>query len=233
MTKQKPPTVGAVIVAAGHSTRTGVIDKIWAPVTGADGRSRPLLAFAVAPFESSDAVNRIVLVVAGTALEGARSLVQAEGWRKVCASVQGGGRRQASTRTGLEALRGCDWVIVHDGARPLVTRTLIETGLEAARESGAACCAVPAPDTVKESSDGERVERTLDRSRLWLAQTPQIFRYDLLLEAHRSATDDATDDAALVEALGVAVQLYPGATRNMKVTTTEDLALAQALLQLP
>ena len=227
-----PPNVGAVIVAAGQSTRTGDIDKIWAPVAGPDGRSRPLLAFAVDPFESSAAVNRLVLVVAETALERARSLVQAEGWKNVCAVVQGGSRRQDSVRAGLEALGDCVWVIVHDGARPLVTRTLIERGLESARETSAACCAVPAPDTVKESADGERVERTLERSRLWLAQTPQVFRYDLLLEAHRNTTDEVTDDAALVEALGVDVQLFPGAARNMKVTTTEDLTLAKALLQL-
>ena len=125
----------------------------------------------------------------------------------------------------------CDWVVVHDGARPLVTAELIERGIDAARETGASCCAVPVADTVKESDDGTHVTRTLDRSRLWLAQTPQVFRYDLLVEAHERAQDEATDDAALVEALGVKVRLYEGSPRNIKVTTQEDLALVEALLQ--
>jgi 2-C-methyl-D-erythritol 4-phosphate cytidylyltransferase len=121
-------------------------------------------------------------------------------------------------------------VIVHDGARPLLTADLIERGLEEARETGASSCALPVPDTVKEGDDMGYVARTLERSRLWLGQTPQTFRYDLLVEAHRGAKNDATDDAALVEALGVQVRLYRGSPRNLKVTTPEDLEIAEALL---
>ena len=121
-------------------------------------------------------------------------------------------------------------MIVHDGARPLVTADLIERGLQGAQDTGAACCALPVPDTIKEGDETPRVVRTLDRSKLWLAQTPQTFRYDLLMEAHRRAEGEATDDAALVEALGVEVRLYSGSPRNLKVTTLEDLELVQALL---
>ena len=131
---------------------------------------------------------------------------------------------------GLQALGGCGWVVVHDGARPLVTADLIERGLAEARETGAACCALPALDTVKEADDAGRVERTLDRSRLWLAQTPQVFSYELLQRAHHHADNEATDDAALVEALGVGVRLYEGSPRNMKVTAQTDLVLVEALL---
>lgn len=206
------------------------IDKLWAPVAGADGRRRPLLAYSLAAFEACPAVDRLVLVTANDGLERARALVGDDSFAKVCAVVPGGATRQDSVRTGLEALRRCHWVVVHDGARPLVTEELIERGLEEARETGASCCALPLPDTLKEGDEAQHVVRTLDRSRLWLAQTPQVFSYDLLLKAHRQAESEATDDAALVEALGVKVRLYRGAPRNLKVTTQDDLALVEALL---
>jgi len=230
VTSDQPPDVGAIIAAAGRSERAGEIDKLWAPLVGPDGRSRPLLAYTLDAFQACPTVGRIVLVVAAGAVERADALVQSQGFDKVRAVAPGGARRQDSVRAGLEALGQCDWVIVHDGARPLVTPDLIERGLAAARETGAACCALPVTDTVKEGDDAGRIVRTLDRSRLWLAQTPQVFRYDLLVEAHRKAQGEATDDAALVEALGVRVRLYEGSPRNIKVTTAEDLALAQALL---
>ena len=128
--------------------------------------------------------------------------------------MKGGERRQDSVRAGLEALGACDYVAVHDGARPLVTPELIERGLEAARETGAAAPAVPLADTVKEAGADGIVVRTLDRSRLWAVQTPQVFRYELLMRAHREVTADVTDDAAMVEALGEPVRLFEGARRK-------------------
>ena len=217
---------GAVIVAAGRSRRMAGADKLWSPLP--DGR--PLLARPVAVFDSCPVIDRIVLVVSRDAVGRAQELVLEEGLAKVCAVVAGGARRQDSVRAGLEALGTCEWVVVHDAARPLVTADLIERGLEAARATGASSCALPVPDTIKEADDKGTVVHTLDRSRLWLVQTPQTFRYDLLLKAHRHAEGEATDDAALVEALGVHVQLYQGSPRNLKVTTLEDLALVEALL---
>ncbi len=231
VSSDQEPEVGAVIVAAGRSQRMGEIVKPWAPLTDGNGRTRPLLAYPLATFQACSAVRRIALVVADDAIERARALVHDEAFDKVCAVVAGGARRQDSVRAGLETLGTCYWVVVHDGARPLVTPDLIERGLEAARETGASCCAQPAPDTVKEAGEAGNVARTLDRSRLWLAQTPQTFRYDLLMEAHRRADGEVTDDAALVESMGVKVRLYPGSARNLKVTTPEDLELVQALLR--
>jgi 2-C-methyl-D-erythritol 4-phosphate cytidylyltransferase len=228
VTSHPPPDVGVVIVAAGRSRRTGSVDKLWAPLVDAAGRSRPLLAYAVAPFQACPAVDAIAIVAADEAR--AKTLAQDESWDKVRAVVPGGARRQDSVRLGLEAVGPCTWVIVHDGARPLVTADLIERGLQEAQETGASCCALPVPDTIKEGDETPRVVRTLDRSKLWLAQTPQTFRYDLLMEAHRRAEGEATDDAALVEALGGEVRLYSGSPRNLKVTTLEDLELVQALL---
>lgn len=219
-----PATVGAVIVAAGESRRMGGIDKLFAPLEG-----RPLLAHALLPFERSPQVERIALVVSAQNQERARALVQGLGLRKVTAICLGGPRRQDSVRLGLEALGPCQWVLVHDGARPLMPQELITAGLEAARETGAAVPVVPLVDTVKEV-EGGLVVRTLDRSRLAAVQTPQVFRYDLLQEAHRRFGVEVTDDAAMLEALGHPVRTFPGSPRNLKVTTSLDLALARALL---
>jgi 2-C-methyl-D-erythritol 4-phosphate cytidylyltransferase len=150
---------------------------------------------------------------------------------KVTRTCLGGPRRQDSVRAGLHTIAPREFVVVHDGARPMVTPALIEAGVEAARQTGAAAAAVPVIDTLKESDGHAIVRRTVPRDGLWAVQTPQVFRYQLLLRAHNAATDDVTDDCALVEAIGVPVKLYPGSAANLKVTTPDDLAIADALLR--
>jgi len=221
-----PADVGAIIVAAGRSTRMNGTDKMFAPVLG-----RPLLAHTMAVFEHCRAVGHIALVVAEESLEQARSLVREEGWRKLSIICPGGARRQDSVKRGLQGLPPCEWVVVHDGARPCVESRTIEQGLEAARRAGAAIAAVPVTDTVKRVDAEQRVTETLDRSVLWAAQTPQVFRRDLLTRAHIEVDGEATDDAALVERLGHAVVVYMGSYRNIKVTTAADLVLAAAYLR--
>ncbi|MBI1886179.1 MAG: 2-C-methyl-D-erythritol 4-phosphate cytidylyltransferase [Chloroflexi bacterium] len=201
------------------------VDKLFAPLAG-----RPLLAHTLAAFQACSPIDRIALVTAGENVEKARRLIADAGFDKVAAVCEGGPRRQDSVRAGLDALGPCEWVVVHDGARPLVTPELIERGLEAARDTGAAVAAVPCADTVKEADRQGLVLRTVDRSSLWVVQTPQVFRYDLLRGAHDQVTDDVTDDAAMMEALGHAVRLYQGSRLNLKVTTPEDLRLAEAVL---
>ncbi len=218
-------TLGAVIVAAGSGTRMAGMDKVFALLAG-----RPLLSHTLTAFQECPAVTRIALVLSAANMERGRALASDGGLGKVSAICPGGERRQDSVRIGLEALGACDWVAVHDGARPLVTGQLIAAGLQAARETGAAIPALPLADTVKEAGVDGRVARTLDRSRLWAVQTPQIFRYDTLLRAHREVTTDVTDDAAMLETIGEPVKLFAGDRRNIKVTTPEDLALAEALL---
>jgi 2-C-methyl-D-erythritol 4-phosphate cytidylyltransferase len=217
--------VGAIIAAAGHSRRFGEGDKLFAPLAG-----RALIAHTLMAFEVCQAVDTVVLVLAEDNLERGRDLVASSGFDKVVAVCAGGRRRQDSVRLGLEALPECRWVVVHDGARPLVSAALIEAGLAAAAETGAAIAAVPLADTLKEANADGVIVQTLDRSSLWLAQTPQVFERELLREAHRLAEANATDDAALVEALGRRVKVFPGSPRNLKVTTAADLALAQALM---
>ena len=218
-------SVGAIIAAAGRSQRMGGSDKLFAVVGG-----EPLLAHTLSAFDVCRGVDRVVLVLSPESMEQGRELVTEAGFSKVTAVCQGGERRQDSVRNGLEALASCQWVVVHDGARPLVTAELIERGLEAAKETGAAIAALPIGDTVKEVEPPGLIGRTLSRGQLWAAQTPQVFRYDILREAHRQAQAEATDDAALVEKLGYQVKVFEGSPRNIKVTTAADLALVEALL---
>src|SRR6266542_6476674 len=215
---------GAIIVAAGSGTRMAGDDKLFTEIAG-----RPLLAHAIAPFQECASIDRIVLVMAPLNLKRGRELVERYGFTKATALVKGGERRQDSVRLGLEALGECEYVAVHDGARPLVTLELIERGLHAARETGAAAPAIPIADTVKEAGPDGIVLRTVDRSRLWAVQTPQVFRYDLILRAHHEVSEDVTDDAAMVEALGERVRLFEGSRANLKVTTAGDIKLVAAL----
>ena len=133
---------------------------------------------------------------------------------------------------GLEALGKCDWVVIHDGARPLVTTDLIDRGLEAARETGAAVAAVPVTDTIKVAGADRIVQYTPSRDSLWAVQTPQVFRYKIITEAYKQLTGDVTDDASLVEKAGYEVKLYQGSYYNIKVTTPDDLALIKVLWQI-
>jgi 2-C-methyl-D-erythritol 4-phosphate cytidylyltransferase len=218
-------TLGAIIVAAGSGTRMSGTDKLFTEVAG-----RAFLAHAIVPFQDSPLVSTIVLVLSPLNLKRGRDLAEHESFTKVATLVAGGSRRQDSVRLGLEALPPCDYVAVHDGARPLVTTALIERGLQAARESGAAVPALAIADTVKEARDNGAVIRTVDRSHLYAVQTPQFFRRELLARAHREVTTDTTDDAAMLEALGKSVRIFEGDRRNLKMTTPQDLNIARALL---
>ena len=225
---------GAVIAAAGSSSRMGGVDKIFALLAG-----RAVLAHSVAAFESHPRVGAAVIVLHPDSVDRGRALVHEMGWRKVAAVVAGGGRRQDSVAAGLDALPPtCGWVLVHDGARPCVTGDVIDRGIDAAEECGAAVAAAPVKDTIKVvDADGVVVE-TPDRAALWAVQTPQVFRLDLLRAAYAAyaandddVTDDVTDDAGLVEKLGHAVKVFHGSYDNIKVTTPEDLDVAAALLR--
>ena len=219
-------SAGAVIVAAGASTRMGSAgDKTLADIGGG-----PLIARTVDVFERCDAITAIVLVVSERNLDAIAELRDAKGWQKTMPPLPGGARRQDSVRAGLDALPPeCEWVLVHDGARPFVTLRMIEDGLAAAAATGAAIAVVPAFDTVKRVGEGGRVVETLDRSELAMVQTPQVFRRDVLERAHAEVADDVTDDAAMVERIGVEVRTFEGARSNIKVTTPEDLVVAQAM----
>jgi 2-C-methyl-D-erythritol 4-phosphate cytidylyltransferase len=215
------------VAAAGHSRRMGAIDKIFTTLAG-----KPLLWHVLSVFQECHAVDMVALVLAEANIEPGKRLVEQGHFRKVTAVCPGGDRRQDSVAAGLSHLKGCTWVIVHDGARPCITSSLIEQGLEAAaRHTGAAVAAVPAKETVKIVDASGTIVHTPPRNDVWIAQTPQVFRFDIIEQAYSQNRQDVTDDATLVEALGHQVRVFMGAYENLKVTTPEDIALAESILK--
>jgi 2-C-methyl-D-erythritol 4-phosphate cytidylyltransferase len=216
--------VGAVIAAAGSSQRMAGVDKIFADLDGA-----PVLSHVVDVFERCQAVDQVIIVLGGQNLEMGRKLVAERRWSKVTDVCEGGSRRQDSVANGLARLQGCFWVVIHDGARPMVTEKLIEQGLDAASETGAAIAAVPVTDTIKVAGQNMMVQGTPPRQSLWSVQTPQVFRSDMIREAYGQTAFEVTDDSGAVERLGHKVKIYPGSYDNMKITTPDDLAIAGVL----
>jgi len=224
--KNNQQKVVAIIVAAGEGKRMRGVDKVFAPLGG-----EPLLLRATRPFQQCPLIDQIVVVVSGDKENKCRTLVTGPEWSKVSDICLGGERRQDSVAAGLKRLKNFDWVIIHDGARPLVTADLIERGLETAKETGAAAAAVPVTDTIKVVGKDEIVRQTPPRGNLRAVQTPQVFRFDVIQIAHKQDARDVTDDASLVERLGHKVKLFTGSYDNIKVTTPDDLALAEILVK--
>lgn len=226
--------VYALIVAGGKGTRFGSpIPKQYASLAGV-----PILARTLRVFDECDAVDRLVVAVPpediGFVLD---TIVDSAVWRKRIFVVGGGARRQDSVFNGLAAIPPeAALVVIHDAVRPLVTCATITACADAARQHGACIVAWPVGDTLKRVSDSGCIEATLPRDRVWMAQTPQAFRSALIRMAHEHARREqvtSTDDAGLVERMGATVHLLPGSLRNLKITTQEDLALAEALLGVP
>jgi len=219
----KGSKLGVVIVAAGTSQRMAGINKLFAPLRG-----KPLLAWSVDTCQGYSLVQQIALVLNDEDLARGQKLKKERGWSKVTL-CSGGARRQDSVREGLRQIRDCDLVMIHDGARPFLTLDLIEDGLKIVGEIEAAVAAVPVKDTVKLAADERLIGETLQRDRLWAAQTPQIFSFDMITNAYENLAAEVTDDATAVERLGHKVHLYMGDYKNIKVTTAEDLALARII----
>jgi len=217
--------LGTIIAAAGSSQRMNDVDKLFAPLGG-----KPLLAWSIDTCQRCNLIEQIVVALNDENLELGQRLKEGRGWSKVTLCL-GGVRRQDSVREGLNKLKDCRWVMIHDGARPFLTLDLVENGLKAARETGAAIAAVPVKDTIKLATDDGLIRETLQRDKLWATQTPQIFTFDMITEAYKELTAVVTDDAAAVERLGHKVRLYMGNNNNIKVTTPEDLKLARIIAQ--
>ena len=218
--------VVAVIVAAGETTAKGGFDRIFSDLAG-----KPILAHAVAVFEACPCVDEIIVVTSAGSLSRTWRLVSEQAWHKVTKIVPGGTRRQDSVMAGLQEVGECTWVLIHDGARPLVTAEHITACLSAAKECGAAILAVPTREAVKMVNAELKVRGTPDRSTLWLAQTPQAFRKDLIVEAYRGAFGEVSDDSVLIERQNHPVKVCMGAYENIKINTAEDLKCAEVLVR--
>jgi 2-C-methyl-D-erythritol 4-phosphate cytidylyltransferase len=225
------PRFLALIPAAGSGSRmAGSLPKQYLEIAG-----RPLLAHAIAPLAGHPVIEEVFVVLAPQDPYFARC-----DWHAFAGKLTplycGGATRAQSVFNGLlaasAAMEAADWVLVHDAARPCLGRPELERLLSLREEPTGGLLAVPAADTLKRAGEGAQVARTEPRDRMWLAQTPQMFRYRLLLEGLRLARDaDATDEACAIEGLGLKPRLVMGSARNIKVTYPEDLELAELILQ--
>jgi len=223
--------VVAIIVAAGSGKRMGRSTKKQFLSIG----SKPILAYTLEVFDATNKVDRIILVIPrGWKRYCQKEIIEKYRYRKEIEIISGGARRQDSVACGL-ALVSSDYeiVIIHDGVRPFVTRRMIIESIARARKFGACVVAVPVSDTVKMANSRGVIERTLPRECLWRVQTPQTFRLSLIKKAYAKALKDkfyGTDDAQLVERMNKPVKVISGDYRNIKITTKEDLILAERLL---
>ncbi|MBM7853800.1 2-C-methyl-D-erythritol 4-phosphate cytidylyltransferase [Desulfohalotomaculum tongense] len=225
--------VYAIIPAAGTGSRMGSkIKKQYLQLQGL-----PVLAHTINIFEKCPFVDGIVVVVGKEDVSWCRQeIIEKYSFQKVLSVVPGGDCRQHSVYNGLVSLPAGedDVVMVHDGARPLVTADILADALSAVRKNDAVAAAVPVKDTIKLADAEQKVIDTPPREKLWAVQTPQVFKYRLLMKAYRHAADNdfaGTDDASLVEKLGHAVHLVSGSYENIKITTRDDMLLAELILK--
>ena len=222
----------AIVPAAGSGSRMGTaVKKQYLQLA-----DKPVIMHTLAVLEQCPEIDGIVMVVAPGEVAFCQEMIdQGNTLSKIMAVVPGGSHRQTSVYNGLCALpQDTELVLIHDGARPLIRPREIAEVIRVAREIGAAALAVPLKDTIKVVDERGIVMATPRRETLWAVQTPQVFRFSLILQAHRRALDTgmlATDDCALIEALGSPVQLVAGSYENLKKTTPEDLVLAEAFIK--
>jgi 2-C-methyl-D-erythritol 4-phosphate cytidylyltransferase len=217
----------AILLAAGLGSRM----KSRAPKPLAKLSNRPVIAYSLKALSNHSKISEIIVVVNKGNRPGILRQVRSGKFSKVSKIVEGGRRRQDSLGCGLRVMeKRAQIVLIHDAARPFIDKKLISGCLDEARKSGAGIAGVPVKATVKEAGCGNSVKKTLDRSSLWEIQTPQVFKKDLILKAYKKfGQENVTDDATLVEKLGRPVKIVRGSYFNIKITTPEDLILAEAI----
>ena len=217
--------VNAIILAAGESLRMAGIDKMFASLRG-----NPLIHYSIKALNDSPRISSIVLVVSSTNLERSRILVTQNKYHKINSICVGGQRRQDSVRIGLDKLPDSEWILVQDGARPFIDNKLINEALHAAEQTGSSVAAVPINDTVKLVNNDLLITKTVSRDKLWTAQTPQVFKKNILIDAHKDITKNVTDDANMIELMGCKSKIFTGYSHNIKITTQEDLLIAKTIM---
>ena len=221
--------VSAVIVSAGNSTRMGGVNKQFLEINDI-----PVIAHTIKAFNDSSLIDEIIVVTRETDIEDIKNLISRYNFQKVSTVVRGGETRQLSVYNGvISTSKNADYVAIHDGARPLVTENVISDTLHKAVEYGAAATGVKIKDTVKQVDDNNTIVATPDRAYLRFIQTPQIFNKSLYLDAVNTVENskDFTDDCMLIEAYGKTVNFVDGDYENIKITTPEDIELAENYLK--
>ena len=222
----------AIVLAAGQGKRMhSKIQKQFLEIGG-----KPVLYYSLRCFQESPLIQDIILVTGEESISYCKEeIVQKYGFTKVSAVIPGGKERYDSVYAGLCECRDCEYVLIHDGARPFVTEEILKRGLQKVKETGACVIGMPSKDTVKLSDEEGYVKETPNRKCVWTIQTPQIFSYPLIREAHDSIRQKdmskITDDAMVVEQeTGAKVALAEGSYQNIKITTPEDLLVAESFL---
>ncbi len=223
--------VEVVIAAGGTGSRfDGERPKLLAELNG-----KPLISYCLEVFENSSLINGVILVVPASLMEEFQKVVKKKGFSKIRRVIAGGKSRGDSVYNGLKEVEADTTVVmVHDGARPFMSATMLEEAVKEIQETEAVIFGVPVKATIKEvDSQNQMVQKTLDRRFLWEIQTPQAFKKEILITAYQKAADlsGITDDSMLVERTGIPVKILEGSYRNIKITTPEDMIIAEALLK--
>ncbi len=220
----------AIVLAAGKGSRMNTgINKQYINILG-----KPIIAHTLDVFNKCDEIQNIILVAAEDEKDLCANIIAEYKYNKVRAVVAGGRERQESVYNGLTQLdSNCKIVLIHDGARPLVKSSTISVGVEACKKHGAVSVGVPSKDTIKIVTEQQIVNYTPNRKNIWITQTPQIFKAEIIKRAHKTARENAvnaTDDALLVEYMGYNVKMIEADYENIKITTPEDLIIAEIIL---
>jgi len=218
--------VAAIVLAAGKSTRMNGIDKLLYPLA-----SIPTICWSLRTLETSSLVDNIVLVLPKDRNSDIESISRKASPTKLTTICDGGPSRFQSVLKGLLSTGpGYGWALIHDGARPFISKGVIKRGLAVARSKGSAIAALPATDSVKVCDDKRRIIDERPRTKMWLAQTPQICGFTMLLESYQKqlpCADELTDEASVLYAAGFQPHVFEGSPTNLKLTTRADLELAQ------
>ena len=221
--------IGVVIPAAGQGRRMNGQQKLFLDILG-----KPVITYTLRMFDQSPIIDFITVVTSAEYIDKIRELVKNENFEKITRIVEGGNQRQDSVWNGLQEIANDspDIIVVHDGARPFVDNDIISRAVESADLSGAAIAAVPAKDTIKLADSNNIVTNTLERDHTWLIQTPQASWFDLMFDAFQKAMKEnyySTDESSLLERYGVKVKIVQGSYENIKITTLEDIDIAQSI----
>ena len=210
--------ITAIISAGGTSSRFGTGNKLLEKIYG-----KEVIKYTVEAFEKSN-IDEIIICANKLIIPELSAMFT----HKI---IEGGSTRQKSVFNGLKAAEDCDYVLIHDGARPVITQEIINRTIDFVKEKNAVSVMTKTIDTIKEVKNG-RIIRTIDRSKLYNTQTPQAFKYDLIMSAHEKLKEqDFTDDAGMLESLGYEVYIVDGSYKNIKITTLSDIELAKIFLK--
>ena len=222
--------VGAILLAAGISTRMSGIDKTIAPINGI-----PTFWYPLKTLIDSNLIDQISIIVSESNISQIQRYLQDWNFSKTIRVLIGGQFRQDSVRVGINSLNDSDIIVIHDAARPFITNTMLIQGLKEVKTTGSSTVAIKTTDSIKIVSEENLSIKSLDRSKIWQIQTPQFFLKNILQKSYQktlSSKEIFTDDTSLVESQGYQTKIIEGLNTNIKITTKEDLILAETILKL-